>query len=850
MKFNRLSGIPCTLWKIIFGYILFGAFWIIFSDLLMIQLVPEPFLATFSIAKGWLFIALTALLLYQVIGRQLEKMEQIKALVQEQKQFTENLIESSAAATFILNSQHKVILWNKACEELTGIAAAVMIGTGNQWQAFYDHERPCLADIVLDANLDELSQLYSSYEKSTLVQDGLHAEGWYHNLNGYDRYILFDAAPVYDSRGNLLAAIETLTDMTAQKRSDEALQENTARMTVIMDSINALIYVADMDSYEILFVNKFGRDIWGEITGKLCWETLQEGQSGPCSFCTNDRLLTAFGEPTGVYAWEFQNTRTGNWYDCRDQAIRWSDGRLVRMEIATDISERKRAEALLRLQSAALQAAANAIVITDKNGLIEWVNPAFTELTGYSAEEAVGKNPGVLVKSGVHDLAFYSEMWATLLAGEVWRGQMMNRHKDGSIYPEGQTITPVKDSSGVITHFIAIKRDLTEHRKLEAQLRQSQKMESIGTLAGGIAHDFNNILSAIIGYGEFTLMKMAADDQLRGYIKSMLEAAERAAKLTKELLHFSRKQDINKIQVDLNLIVATFEKFLTKIIGEDITYNTYLYEEPLPVLADGNQIEQMLMNLATNARDSMSSGGTLTVATEHIILDSEFVAAHGYLTPGSFALITVSDNGEGMDEATKQRIFEPFFTTKEVGKGTGLGLSMSYGIIKQHDGYITVYSEPGVGTTFRIYLPLSQSVARVELPECLEETPVGGTETILLAEDDESIRVLTKKLLREFGYTVIEAVDGQDAVSRFNENSTQIDLIVSDLIMPKMNGKEAVDLMRKVRPEMKAIFSSGYAPENLVDKVVLDGDVYMITKPVSPRDLLRMVRKVLDEGKI
>jgi PAS domain S-box-containing protein len=710
--------------KIVLGYVLFGAFWIVTSDLLLVRLVPEPFLATFSIAKGWLFIALTALLLHHLIGRQLTKMEQIKESLQEQKKFTENLIDNSAAATFVLDPQHKVILWNKACEELTGIDAFAMVGTGKHWQAFYDHDRPCIADIVLNAGHDGLPGLYGSFEKSVLVSDGLHAEGWYQNMNGRDRYIMFDAAPVYDANGVLIAAIETLQD----------------------------------------------------------------------------------------------------------------------------ISERKRTEANMRLQSAALQAAANAIVITDKGGTIEWVNPAFTMLTGYSAEEVIGKNPRELVKSGVHDQAFFKKLWDTILKGEVWRGQIMNRHKDGTLYPEGQTITPVKEADGKITHFIAIKRDLTEHRKLEEQLHHAQRMESIGTLAGGIAHDFNNILSAIIGYGQFTLLKMPADDPLRHNIESMLEAADRAARLTKELLLFSRKQPIDKKPVDLNLVVAKVEKFLEKVIGEDIVYNTVIHEAPLPVLADDHQLEQVLMNLATNARDSMPKGGALTVTTEYILLDKEFVSANGYLTPGPYALITVSDTGEGMDEATRQRIFEPFFTTKDVGKGTGLGLAVSYGIIKQHDGYINVYSEPGEGTTFRIYLPLTHSDVGEEPLALRAETPAGGTETILLAEDDEAVRVLMKRLLTEFGYTVIEAVDGADAVNKFTANSAAIDLILSDLIMPRMNGKEAVDEIRKVRPGVKVIFSSGYSPDTIHQKVSLTESGHLIAKPVSPTELLRKVRSVLDAG--
>jgi len=851
MKPDRLSVLTSSPLSIVLGYVLFGVFWIIISDLLTVRLVPEPFLATLSIAKGWLFIALTALLLYRLIGRQLAKMEQIKDSLQEQKQFTENLIESSAAAIFVLDPQHKVILWNKACEELTGIAASAMVGTANHWQAFYDHERPCLSDIVLDLGHYEHKELYDVYEKSTLVPNGLRAEGWYHNLNGRERYIIFDAAPVYDERGNLLAAIETLHDVTEQKRADDLLHVRESQQKAILNNIPDIAWMKDIQGQYLAVNDPFARfcgrrvdelpgltdlDIWPENLARQYRADDNEVMASRCSKRLEEPLVGTVGRMIWI------ETIKSPMFDAAGHVI-------GTVGIARDISERKRAESNMRLQSAALQAAANAIVITDKSGTIEWVNPAFTMLTGYSAEEAIGRNPRELVKSRVHDRAFFKRLWQTILKGEVWRGQIMNRHKDGTLYPEGQTITPVKDADGEITHFIAIKRDLTEHRKLEEQLQHAQKMESIGTLAGGIAHDFNNILSAIIGYGQFSLLKMPADDPLRHNIESMLEAADRAARLTRELLLFSRKQPTDKKPVDLNLVVAKVEKFLRKVIGEDIMYNTVIHEAPLPVLADEHQLEQVLMNLATNARDSMPKGGTLTVATENILFDSEFVSANSYLVPGPYALITVSDTGEGMDEATRQRIFEPFFTTKEVGKGTGLGLAVTYGIIKQHDGYINVYSEPGGGATFRIYLPLiPQPDAGEEPPALQEETPVGGTETILLAEDDEDVRVLTKRLLTEFGYTVIEAVDGADAVSKFTENSAAIDLILSDLIMPKMNGKEAVDEIRKIRPDIKVIFSSGYTPDTIQQKVVLTDSCHLIAKPVSPRELLRKVRSMLDGG--
>lgn len=387
-----------------------------------------------------------------------------------------------------------------------------------------------------------------------------------------------------------------------------------------------------------------------------------------------------------------------------------------------------------------------------------------------------------------------------------------------------------------------------EQRNLEDQLRQSQKMESIGTLAGGVAHDFNNILTAIIGYGHLTLRKMEKDDPNRLNIEQMLESADRAVHLTKDLLLFSRKQPVHKKRIDLGEVIRKLQKFLIRVIGEDIAFKTRLPEGEIPVLADSYQIEQVLMNLAINARDAMPHGGVLTVAVEQVHLDGRFSRIHGYGRPGLYAMVTVSDTGEGMAEQTRQKIFEPFYTTKEVGKGTGLGLSVVYGIVNQHEGYIHVHSEPGIGTTFRIYLPFIVSGDTEENATVIEEQPVGGTETILLAEDNEIVRDLTVSVLREYGYTVITAVDGEDAVSRYEENKDSIQLLLFDLIMPRKSGKEAYDEIRRMRPDVKILFATGYSPDILADKTALGDSVKVVYKPISPVDLLKKVRSLLDKG--
>ncbi|HSH13363.1 MAG TPA: ATP-binding protein, partial [Desulfurivibrionaceae bacterium] len=391
--------------------------------------------------------------------------------------------------------------------------------------------------------------------------------------------------------------------------------------------------------------------------------------------------------------------------------------------------------------------------------------------------------------------------------------------------------------------------DISEKKRLEGQLRQAQKMESIGTLAGGVAHDFNNILTAIIGYAQLTLMKMAPDDPHRPNLQHILDSADRAAHLTKDLLLFSRKQPIDRKLLDLNEGIQKLGKFLTRVIGEDVALKISLSGGVMPVRADGYQIDQILMNLASNARDSMPQGGTFTISTERVLLDADASAANGLAGPGRYALISVSDTGQGMDEQTRQRIFEPFFTTKEVGKGTGLGLPVVYGIVKQHEGAVNVYSETGQGTTFRIYLPIDETSLASEIEEVAEESPVGGTETILLAEDDQSVREITLISLENFGYTVLTAVDGEEAVQKFKENPGRFQLLLFDLIMPRKSGKEAYDEIRLLQPDVKIIFASGYDPDMLRQKTFLEQNVPVLYKPVTMATLLKTVRDVLDGSK-
>lgn len=419
--------------------------------------------------------------------------------------------------------------------------------------------------------------------------------------------------------------------------------------------------------------------------------------------------------------------------------------------------------------------------------------------------------------------------------------------KDGAIRWVRNTPVPRYDEHNNLIAYDGLVSDITERKKLEEQLRHIQKMEVVGTLTGGIAHDFNNIISAIIGYANVLRMKMKDNDPLVHNVEQILASTERAANLTRSLLAFSRKQIMSLKPVNIINIIKHVEKLLKTLISEDIEFKTALSGKKLIVIADRGQIEQVLINLATNARDAMQNGGVMTIETKQVKLGKKYVEKHGHGEPGDYAIISFTDTGTGIDEKTRERIFEPFFTTKEVGKGTGLGLSIVYGIVKQHNGYINVESGPGKGTRFDIYLPLAKSPEIEEKKKTAGPTPARGTETILMAEDDLELRNITRSILEEFGYKVIEAIDGEDAIKRFMENKATIELLLIDGVMPKKNGMEVYEEIRKIKSDVKALLLSGYTGDSLHAKGILEGGLNFISKPISPQELMKKIREVIDE---
>jgi PAS domain S-box-containing protein len=523
-----------------------------------------------------------------------------------------------------------------------------------------------------------------------------------------------------------------------------------------------------------------------------------------------------------------------------------TQGRLLAYDgIIADITERRQAEDSLRKLSRAVEQSPVSIVITDTRGTIEFVNPKFTQITGYEREEALGENPRIL-KTGHTSPEEYQRLWTTISTGKVWEGEFQNRKKNGDCFWEHATISPLRNREGGITNYLAIKEDITEKKRLEEQLRHSQKMEAIGLLAGGVAHDFNNILTVIMGYGNMLLMNMKPDNPMAEMIDQILRSAERAAHLTSSLLAFGHKQAMNPQICDLNDIVTKIQKFLVRVIGEDIQLKINLGDDHLTIFADSGQIEQILINLATNARDAIPKGGLLSIETSLQEVDESFVQAHGHGEPGRYALVAVSDTGCGMDEATRNRVFEPFFTTKGMGKGTGLGMAIVYGIVKQHNGYIHVYSEPGKGSTFKVFIPLVEPGHMAHDKVVDAEPPKMGTETILVVEDEPEVRQLIKQILNRFGYGVILAENGQEAVEKYRMYREEIKLVLMDVIMPVMNGREASEQIKKIQPDVKLLFTSGYTADIVQSRGEFKAGVELIMKPIQPVELVGKIREILD----
>lgn len=534
---------------------------------------------------------------------------------------------------------------------------------------------------------------------------------------------------------------------------------------------------------------------------------------------------------------------SGSWRWIHDRNISAVvvNGEVLVEGIIEDITAQKLAEMDLRKLSAAVEQSPVSIVITDREGTIEYVNPRFSELTGYPAHEVTGRTPSFMKGGTGSDV--HHDLWKTIVSGRTWKGEFHNRKKDGTLFWEHAVIAPIINDNGKTTHFLGIKEDITERRSLENQLLHAQKMESIGRLAGGIAHDFNNKLTIILGYSELMRMKASEGSSEREYLAQITKAAEHSRDITAQLLAFSRQQIVSPRPIDVNLMIAETKKSMSLLIGEDISILFKPGDTIWTISMDPVQLDQIIMNLAVNARDAMPDGGTFTIATRNMTLDRFFCGSTTEAHPGDYVQINFSDTGTGMSPEVMTHIFEPFYTTKEKGRGTGLGLATIYGIVSQNNGFIKVYSEIGLGTVFRIFLPRHREHQQQYGEE--EHSTPSCSGTLLVVEDEEGVRKMTVLMLQAAGFTVHATGLPDEALRMFKKDPHRYDMVISDIIMPGMNGREMIRQMEKIRPGTPSLLMSGYTSEHRAHKGVLEEDMNFIQKPFDIKTLNTKVISIL-----
>ena len=671
--------------------------------------------------------------------------------------------------------------------------------------------------------------------------------------DGTDGFIRMSSAPVLDDAGNVVAAVAIVVDITDQRQAEKAVRITDERFKFVARATTDVIWDWDIitnslvwnDSVETVFGHK-----QNEIYPEIQWLHDHIHPDDRNRVIAGIRAVLDAGgiSWSDHYRYRRADDSYVNVMD-RGYVARDNAGVALRMIGAmTDITERSRSEAAIRFQAQLLNAVQQAVVATDPDGIVIFWNRFAELLYGWTAEEAVGQTIQELTPS-----PFLREHGAEIMergaSGGGWTGEFLVQGKSGKAFPALLTTSPVRDEAGTVLGFVTVSIDLTERRNLEEQFRQSQKMDAVGRLAGGIAHDFNNLLTVIRLNTEIIMEGFDPTDPRSEDVKQIRSAAERASGLTRQLLAFSRKQILQPRVLDMNSVVGNVEPMLRRLIGEDITISTTSSARGY-IVADPGQLEQVLMNLVVNARDAMPQGGRITIETRSVELDENYTSEHAPVIAGRYVMLAVGDNGIGMSRDTREHAFDPFFTTKEAGKGTGLGLATVYGIVKQSGGYVWIYSEPELGTTLKLYFPEVSSAAAFTTsePRTASTETNRGSETILLVEDEEAVRNLTSRILKKQGYRVMAAQHGREAMEMAAKEEGWIDLVLTDVVMPGMNGRGLVERLTGIRPRIKSLYMSGYTDDDIIRRGFIEPSKSFLQKPFTSDALLQTVRKVLDGG--
>ena len=769
---------------------------------------------------------------FQTFGTDITARKRAEEQLARQIDLLTAITDSAADAIFVSDGEERITFMNPAAERIFGWSREELMGRKlhDAIHHRYPDGRP------FPASECPLRRVYATGE--TLVG----REDVFFRKDGSPVPVACSNAPL-KIEGRIAGAVLVAQDITQRKEAERALSESENRMRALLDASQDEILLLGIEG-DVLAINKAAehrlarRADGAHLIGARLDRLLSHDQA-------ESQLTTVREVAATRNALHCEVPVRSRWFDFWYYPVVLPDKPVTEVAIyAREVTEQKKLLADLSKLFQALQQSPMSVIITDREGTIEYVNPEFTKVTGYTTEEAIGQNPRIL-KSGRTPPELYEELWQTITAGGVWRGELLNKKKNGELYWELASIGAVKEGEK-LTNFVAVKEDITARREMEEQLRQSQKMQVVGQLTGGIAHDFNNLLAIVIGNVQLLRERLGSDDaKAREYLDDALWSARRGGELTHRLLAFARKQPLKPSVIDLNDVVRGMSELLRRTLGARIHIEESLAADVWKAVADRGELERVIVNLAVNSRDAMPTGGTLCLETRNALLDEDYCEQYEEVRPGEYVLLAVTDTGAGMPPEIVQRVFEPFFTTKEMGEGSGLGLSMVYGFVKQSGGHISIYSRVGHGTSVKLYLPRVPSSPNGWADDP-SDAPAGdlGSHVVLVVEDEPKLRKAAVKMLERLGLRSIQAENAKDAVELFA--AAHPDVLFTDIELPGgMSGTDLADAVHELDPNIKVLFTTGYAREAVLHERWLEEKIPWLLKPYSHLDLARELRALL-----